>query len=162
MTALRTAAVSLFFCVVSDRLTELQRQRALIQEQLAWLDREIAAEKGKAEPLSPPSPAAGMSPPRQPQPLRETPAASQPRPGPGAAAAAPLAPAPAVDAEAILAKYETDPTSLKTDVRKGCLLYFAIAFAVVGLGVAILYFYSRSHEADRPQPPPPAKTRTAP
>src|SRR5258708_24607243 len=37
---------------MSDRLTELQRQRALAQEQLAWLDREIARESGQALPAA--------------------------------------------------------------------------------------------------------------
>ena len=33
---------------MSDRLIELQRQRALAQEQVAWFDREIAHESGAA------------------------------------------------------------------------------------------------------------------
>ena len=39
-----------------DRLAELRRQRALACEQLAWLDREIAAAERAAGVSSPPSP----------------------------------------------------------------------------------------------------------
>ena len=42
---------------MSDRLAELQRQRALAQEQLAWLDREIAKETGQAPVAAAPAPA---------------------------------------------------------------------------------------------------------
>src|SRR4051812_37531409 len=42
---------------VSDRLNDLRRQRALAQEQLAWLDREIARETGAVSaPASSPVP----------------------------------------------------------------------------------------------------------
>jgi hypothetical protein len=43
---------------VSDRLTELKRQRALMAEHLQWLDREIAAVAGHpGNPVAPPLPA---------------------------------------------------------------------------------------------------------
>ncbi len=38
------------------RLKDLQRQRALAQEQLAWLDREIAKETGQTPPVPTPAP----------------------------------------------------------------------------------------------------------
>jgi hypothetical protein len=52
-----------------SRLDELRRHRALLQEHLAWLDREIAAAAGERPPSSA---AAGLTPVR--------PAASQPPP----------------------------------------------------------------------------------
>ena len=42
---------------MSDRLKDLQRQRALAQEQLAWLDREITRESGTPPPSIPAPPA---------------------------------------------------------------------------------------------------------
>jgi hypothetical protein len=112
---------------MSDRLAELRRQRALVLEHVAWLDREIAA----ATPLSP---IADRSIPplvASPQP---TPAVAEP--GALPVAAAPVGP----EADAILDDYRVPETSLKSDVRKGCLLYFVGAFLLVGLGVVALYF----------------------
>lgn len=40
----------------------------------------------------------------------------------------------------ILARYRSAPGTVKQDVRKGCLLYFALALIVFAGGVAILYF----------------------
>jgi hypothetical protein len=102
---------------VSDRLKDLQRQRALAQEQLAWLDREIARETGAA-PVATPPPAA--------------------RP-----VIAPMAvPSPAVDAEAdkIIEQYREQARPVHSEVKRGCLVYFFAAFAVVGLILATLYF----------------------
>ncbi|HZP60009.1 MAG TPA: hypothetical protein VFB27_06750, partial [Opitutaceae bacterium] len=49
----------------SDHLSELRRQRALVQEHLAWLDREIAAAAGETTPLTlapkPPGPPAASA-----------------------------------------------------------------------------------------------------
>lgn len=62
-----------------DRLAELLRQRALVREQLEWLDREIAAAGGEsnaggpvaqpAEPVSAPTTAADNSPEYAPDPI---------------------------------------------------------------------------------------------
>lgn len=118
---------------MSDRLHELQRQRALAQEQLAWLDREIAAEVAKTGAPAPPPPHAAET----------------------ALAAAQLAAAarrsthtletvlPA-DAEKILAQYQTSPSSIKSDVKRGCFLYLALAFALLAVGFVALYLSSRS------------------
>ncbi|MEO5957921.1 MAG: hypothetical protein ABIZ49_12405 [Opitutaceae bacterium] len=107
-----------------DRLAELRRQRALVQDHLAWLDREIAATS--AVRPSDPSPA----------PLR-----------PVASTAMPItANAPTenpAEAETILEQYRVPATMMKQDVRKGCLLYFAGALALLALGVAILFFVFR-------------------
>ncbi|MDD3179610.1 MAG: hypothetical protein PHQ04_04585 [Opitutaceae bacterium] len=116
---------------MSDRLIELQRQRALLQEHLAWIDHEIAAETNRPGVATPQGRTAPIPPLTAPVSAR-------------------------AGAEAILSEYETDQKSLKNDVRKGCLLYLAIAFALVGLGVLMLYFYSRSLASDRPPRAPPA------
>jgi hypothetical protein len=119
-----------------DRLDELVRQRALVQEHLAWLNREIAA---AAEAAKAPAPSASPVPSI---PLAPAPASVQatlpsvspaPPPPPAAVAATP------VDADEILARYQAKPGSVKQDVRKGCFLYFAAAFVLLGIGVALLY-----------------------
>jgi hypothetical protein len=106
---------------MSDRLKELQHQRALAQEQLAWLDREIARENGAA-----PAPA----------PLPGQPAA----PGP---VVTPAMVTPAVpSAEEILARFHT-PTDVTTrDVKKGCYLYFIFALGallICAVGAYLIY-----------------------
>jgi hypothetical protein len=115
----------------SDRLPELLRQRALVAEHLAWLEREIAASTGGR--LLP----AEHAMPRDPMPV-------PPRPGAGLAAI-PCLPAPhatvAEDAaDEIIGQYRVAPDLLKTDVRRGCLLYFAGALGLIALGVGLLYF----------------------
>lgn len=128
---------------MSDRLQDLLRQRALIQEQLAWLDREIAAASA-ADATTTPAPA--------PQPAR----APLPQPGYLASQAAAIAahqaaardpatdrgenPAVAAAADAILEKYRVQPDSLRTDVRQGCFLYFFGALAAVAVIVVGLYY----------------------
>ena len=116
-----------------DRLAELRRQRALLQQHSDWLDREIAVAQAGATPVATPppaSPAAVISPLPAPVPV--------PVPGP--------APAPALgatDPDTILSQYRSDESRLKTDVRKGCLLYSALAFVLLILGVFGLYLLFR-------------------
>ena len=43
-------------------------------------------------------------------------------------------------ADAILSEYRVAPDTLKTDIRKGCLLYFVGALALVAVGLTGLYF----------------------
>jgi hypothetical protein len=101
---------------VSDRLKDLQRQRALAQEQLAWLDREIAAASGGTQ----------HAPPAIPPPGQAVPASAE------AAAAA----------EAIIAKYQRDPAAVQGHVKRGCYVYFILAFVLVGLGLLALYLHT--------------------
>jgi len=100
---------------VSDRLKDLQRQRALAQEQAAALEREIAREMGSAVP----------------------PAAAPVAPGTPAPAG--------VDthADQIIEQYSQKQRPIRDQVRSGCLVYFFAAFALVGLGLVALYFYGR-------------------
>lgn len=117
---------------MSDRLAELVRQRALVEEHLAWLDRQIA----DAAPAAKPRPASDI-------PVVTTtvvPADAPPLRAQSVEASSVHAfPAAPDDADAIMAKYRIPSSALKDDVRKGCLLYFAAAFVVLGLGVMLLY-----------------------
>jgi hypothetical protein len=109
---------------VSDRLTELQRQRVLAQEQLAWLEKEIARETGQTAPAAH--------------------SASAPRPR--SVTPAPVTPPPAAaDAEAILAQYQGEPDSLHKSVKLGCFLYFFAALGLLVLSVTAWYFLRKPH-----------------
>ena len=125
--SLAAAAYFSFVSPVSDRLKELQRQRALAQEQLAWLDREIAREAGQSVP-PPPAPVA--------------PATPQPVPVARDAISAAHA---AADAEAILAQYRSEPEKLQKSVKLGCYLYFFLALGMLILGMAGWYFLRTPH-----------------
>ena len=115
---------------MSDRLTELQRQRALIQDHLTWLDQEIAAASGQA--VAPSTSA-----------LR----AAQPA-VPAVVAAAPEEPL----ADELLAKFTADKKSSVQGVKKGCVQLFALGMVLLVLGIYGLYRYSRSlHENDPPK-----------
>ncbi len=135
---------------MSDRLSELLRQRALLQEHLAWLDREIEAAARapgaagpSSAPLPRPAPAIVPIPPSPALPsvsVTAIPAApliaALPAHASNSAAETVVVPG----AEAILDKYRIEPRSVQQDVRKGCFLYFAAAFVLLGLGVTALYF----------------------
>jgi len=134
---------------MSDRLTELRRQRALVQEHLAWLDREIAEASGadsSAGPVFPPSSAASDVPPPAAAVVvaaalkarAAVPAVSATTPTP-----VPESPAVAAAADAILDEYRVAPDALKTDVKKGCFLYFALALVLVAAVVVAMYFALR-------------------
>jgi hypothetical protein len=109
---------------MSDRLTELQRQRALAQEQLAWLGREIARESGQTLP-------AALSPERGP--------VATPRSAPAVRVAAD-AEAAARAAEEILARYQQPGPTLEKNVKRGCYIYFFVALAALGLFAVGAYF----------------------
>ena len=103
---------------MSDRLKDLQRQRALAEEQLAWLDREIARETGAvAVPVS--------------------------RPAPTPLAASPAAPTPPSHADELIERYAEKEKPVHDQVKQGCLLYLGIAFALVAVGVLALFLHHR-------------------
>jgi hypothetical protein len=115
---------------MSDRLQELLQQRALLQSHLAWVDREIAAASGPMS--SAPAHASDST-------ASNAPASTGlivPPQSSGSSASR----APDADAEEILAQYRLDSTSVQTDVRKGCLLYFFGAFLLLGLVITAFYF----------------------
>lgn len=124
-----------FPCGVSDRLAELLRQRALLQEHLAWLDREIAAlrDTGKSTDSGPgASPAAAVNV-----------AAQSGGAGPGSPIASvtviPSGP-PAADADAIIQRYGYDPRSTTADVKRGCWIAFIGAFVCIALLILAVWF----------------------
>jgi hypothetical protein len=102
-----------------DRLAELQRQRELVREHLAWLDREIA---GAAPVIS------GEKAPTQTpvKPTTPTPAHAN---GPMPSSLSPFS-APAVP----------DPIGSAADAKRGCLIFAAIAFFLGALALVAIYF----------------------
>jgi hypothetical protein len=110
---------------MSDRLNELRHQRSLAQEQLAWLDREIARETGDKET----TPAV---------PLRD----SSRQPAAAVSIPAPLAPKD-IEAEAarILAQYQSKGPSAQDEARRGCLIYFFGAMILLILGLTAFIFW---------------------
>jgi hypothetical protein len=109
-----------------DRLQDLRRQRTLVQEQLAWLDREIAAAAGTVAP-QPPAPS--LIP-------QNPPAAALPAPADQ-------------EMEALMESYRTEASSGPADARRGCYLVFFTGLALVALAVFGWYFYTVHR-----QPPP--------
>jgi hypothetical protein len=102
-----------------DRLQELLRQKTLLDEHAAWLEREIAAEKARTGGIPPPTDLSGPS----------------------------GGPQPAIsdaEADAMLEQYRANPQSLQHEVKRGCFLYFFGALALVGLAVLAVYLAYRS------------------
>ncbi|HTT58085.1 MAG TPA: hypothetical protein VMF63_13300 [Opitutaceae bacterium] len=117
---------------MSVRLQELLRQKALLAEQAAWLEREIAAEQAKAaggpaEPLPAPLPFSATMP---------APAAPAPAVPAGAAAAD-------TEADAILAQYREADGFRPQRVKWGCILYTVAGAVLVLLGFVVMYVLAR-------------------
>ncbi len=104
-------------------LDELRRQRRMIADHLAWLDREIAARQ-----------ATGATPVAAPAPLAAAPSADplEGRPSPA-------------DPDAILEQYRVAPTNVTRDVRRGCLLYFVLGSVLLAALVWLLYIGLRTN-----------------
>jgi hypothetical protein len=119
---------------MSERLNELKRQRALVQEHLDWIEREITAEAGRSGPQapgeSPPTPALPVAPASWSVPPAQTPRPASIEPRPGATR----------DAMGIIESYRDDSKDVRQDVKKGCFLYFALALGLLGLAVVFLYY----------------------
>ena len=113
-----------------DRLAELVRQRALVQEHLAWLDREIARAAEKPVEPSASGPSVTIIPAHAP--VSKTTDGAPISPGASGT--------PRSEADEILEKYRAAPQSVEAEVRKGCFLYFAAALVLLGATVAVLYF----------------------
>jgi len=103
---------------MSDRLPELRRQRALVAEHLAWLDRAIAAEGGEtsATPVDS-APPVTLRPPTPPGDAADLPAADK-----------------------ILAEFRREAESSPAKMRQGCIWSFVAALALLILGVAAIYW----------------------
>lgn len=112
---------------MSDRLTELQRQRALAQEQVAWFDREIAREAGER-----PKPHASAVSPVATASLAD----ASPRSG-GIPSSVP-------SADDLLKQYQGSGRSIQSEVKRGCFMYFFAAFGLLAVGIAVFYLVWRS------------------
>jgi len=111
---------------MSDRRAELLRQRELLREHLAWLEREIAADGENAAPPGEPDLPASEAQGAVPRP----PDLDPPRP----------------DVEAIMAQYQ--PTvPVATQTKAGCILYFVLGLAFLAVLVTGFYYYLRTHQA---------------
>ncbi|MBL9214921.1 MAG: hypothetical protein JNG83_05550 [Opitutaceae bacterium] len=108
---------------MSERLKDLQRQRALAQEQVDWFDRQIAAETGAATPPAAAAPAG---------------------PQPAAPASAPAAHDAEAAADRIMAQYREQSKSKPADIKRGCILYFVFGLGLLGIAFATVYIlYTR-------------------
>jgi hypothetical protein len=97
----------------------LRRQRDLLREHLAWLEREIAAQDG-----IPPA----DQPPRLVQPNFGVTASDADR-----------------DAEAILAQFRRSAPAIETQAKRGCILYFSIGLGLlVAVALAFAYYYVKT------------------
>lgn len=114
------------------RLDELRRQRALLSEVLASVDRQIAEEEQSAAAASTPAATAPVA-------LHSDELRDETRRD-SAASKAPDSPQ---DADAILKEYSVPSGDLQRDVRRGCLVYFAVGCLVFALLVVALYFLLR-------------------
>lgn len=124
----------------SDRLAELIRQRALVQEHLAWLDREIVDAQTRSTESNLPHAVTART--RTEYPLA-------PSSAPKTAVASPLpvmaSETAEIDVDEILQRHRVAPATVRSDVRKGCFLYFFAALCLLGLGVAFLYVTIGTH-----------------
>ena len=97
-----------------SRLAELNHQRALVREQLEWLEREIARESSGS-----------------------TPAQVTPSPSP---APAPTSPTEPVRVSAQVDAYQPDPVAAAIDTRRGCFVAIAIISLLIIGGLTAIYF----------------------
>ncbi|HEV8073515.1 MAG TPA: hypothetical protein VGP21_05220 [Opitutaceae bacterium] len=109
-----------------DRLQELRRQRALVQEQLTFLDREIAAASGQAQPAKP-----------------------SPPPVPAAYLQPATPPADGGEASEVIKSFEAESRANPATAKWGCIGIFVAGLVLLALCVAAFYYYVKLH-----QPPP--------
>jgi hypothetical protein len=107
-----------------DRLQELRRQRALVQEQLTFLDREIAAASGGTTPAI--------------QPPQSLPATSLP---PAAS------PAESGEVGELIKSLEQESHSNPANAKWGCIWTFVAALALLALCVFAFYHYVSVHQS---------------
>lgn len=112
---------------MSDRLTDLRRQRALVQQHLEWLDREIAAAQprpAETNPTPPPTPPAAAAP----SPVR-----------------VPILP---TSTDPVVAEFaQPDPVNAARKAKQGCLLYLVVALVVFFATVFVIFHFAYG---DRP------------
>jgi hypothetical protein len=110
-----------------DRLQELRRQRALVQEQLVFLDREIAAASGgqaASQPAAqnPPSAPAGPIPPAAP-------------------------PAESGEVNELIKSLEEESRSNLAKAKWGCIWIFVAGLVLFALCVLAFYSYVKLHQS---------------
>jgi hypothetical protein len=127
---------------MTDRIAELARQRQLVQQHLAWLDRQLAdaAQQSVGQPIESSAtrdnvPAATPIVPD----LRANAATTALPPSTSGA----VPPRDAAEADEIMDQFRVTPAAVKSDVRKGCFIYFVAAFLLLGLGITAVYFIFR-------------------
>lgn len=110
-----------------DRLDELRKQRALVQQHLTWLDHEIAAVTVTRLTLPPFAmrSSTGTRPPISPTATN----LAVPMGGPKPAVVVPE-----------LSDFQVNPDDVQVDTRKGCILYSALAFLILILILVVIYF----------------------
>ena len=96
---------------MSDRLSELRRQRALIQQHADWLDREIAACSG-------PRPAV---------------------PAPVAAPQPAINPPENLALESVVSL--PDPVQASQQARRGCFIYLILTLVLIGAVLAAIFHF---------------------
>jgi hypothetical protein len=97
------------------RLAELNHQRALVREQLAWIEREIARENATVASLNAPPPTTIAS-----------------------AALISVTPSEAPDT------YSPDPVSAAAETRRGCFVALALTILVIVASLTGVYFWRYS------------------
>ncbi len=116
---------------MSDRLEELLEQKRLIESHLRWLESEIGAERTRRHP----APEDTESPdPAAPAPTQTAVAAASQGTAPEAVSPDPLAEA-GIDPQ----RFEIDHGALKSEVRRGCLIYLAI-FGGLALATGLILY----------------------
>ncbi len=98
---------------MSERLRHLQRQQVLLREHLAWIEAEITRETVPAE-LNPPRSAAW---------LPQKPVETEP-----------------IDADALIERYAEKERQHPADIRRGCLLFFVGALALLALTITAVWW----------------------
>jgi hypothetical protein len=110
-----------------DRLQELRRQRALVQEQLAFLDREIAAVSGEAKPAMP---------------------AAQSLPPVSAVTSQPAAPlTEGGEVGEVIKSLEDESRANPAKAYWGCIWVFVAALALLALCLFAFYRYVSLHQS---------------
>jgi len=104
---------------MTARLQELLRQKALLAEHAAWLDREIALEQMRSGGEVPPA-ASGGSP---------APSAHAPQPA-------------GAEADTILEQYGGSPATVHDRVKRGCILYLVAALLLTAISVVAIHYLS--------------------
>lgn len=129
-----------------SRLEQLRRQRALLQEHLAWLDREIAGEMVSGQPpgTPEPKPVSGSSGYRPPLPLGTSAASAASSASATATTAISPGSGPSVNVEELFNQIRADHSKENTPPSKtGCWIAFAVILLVLigAAGAAIIFLY---------------------